>query len=408
MFGMWICLLFTLLLPQNNGIISTKIPKKRSTNESFNVNIGAGYGFGLDEDTAVLPGSTTQINSTNPLSSLLKGEQVVIGKYPVQIPIFDSEMAESKIVPMDQKKVSNIEKNNNVMDMKEIQHILHNVGDHSEYSKIVQVVKVPAVYEIHLEKYEKNHQIAPKQYIQQINNLVSSNRPKKNNLIKVNNRENIIYGNKMKDFVKIDQWQHTHKIKKRQKKTARFPTKNTNLIPNSYPQNHQTYYKPEYTPYYPSTQQKHSVYSTLTRNIPFTSKRRFTDRSEVLNDNLVYGSNKEKVLNPDEINIPIQPGTTMVTLPKLEESKDRNFVEVSESKGCNKDYSQPVIIQPPEMKSESSNIENIYFTTLKPIEKQNRASDWSRYANMNKQHRRSGIRPVKYMLYINKIVTEGW
>ncbi|CAG9856216.1 unnamed protein product [Phyllotreta striolata] len=309
-----------LLLPSKSASAAPS-RTKRNTNDSFNVNISAGYGVGIDQDSSTrLPHSTTQINSTNPLKSLLRGEHVVIGKYPKQ----QEFPAENPVL----------------MGMNDIQQILRNV-DNSGYSKIVQVVKVPAVYEIHLEKHQTNqkHQKPSKPIVE----------------------NNVVYG--------------TNKYQRPAPRKVQRRKKNT-----PYPMNHQNYYKPEYVPYYPPVQQ-HPVYTTLTSRVPFIDKRTFS-----------YDT-REKTINPDDISITIQPGTTMVTLPKAKAPQERNFLE---QKPCDKGRNRQV--SPPELRKSSSNIDNVYFTTLKPLEKE----------KYYKAERRSGTKPIKYLLYINKITTDTW
>ncbi|XP_072383849.1 uncharacterized protein [Diabrotica undecimpunctata] len=432
-----------LVIPPENVVVGKKTHKKRSTDDSFNVNIGAGYGVGVDQNLN-LPNSTTTINSSNYITGLLRNEAVVVGRPLQAVPQPDGEMFESRSIPF-KSEVKQEEPKKSVMNFKEIQKIIHNVDENSEYSKIVQVVKVPAVYEIHLEQVSPAKKTIPdnnNKYLHQINNLI--NKPKKM-LPKTKNKSN-----RSNNYVKIDDWQverdreerrwHPNPVRNinphanfqglgynfnkpilmennghetvREKKTTQLgqnhfqfyqPTTYTNNFYRPQPLNFEN---PRYNLH--PTSSKQAVYSTLSHTVPYNLRRRFQNpvqRSEVRDDNFVYGSHKEKVLNPDEINITMQPGTTVVTLPKLESENERNFVVTDPPvKPCQQGYKQSETKEL--MEAVESKIDNVYFTTNRPLSKDHR--DRSRRVFNKMFTRRHDLVPVKYILYIDRIYHDGW
>uniref|UniRef100_A0A6P7F915 Uncharacterized protein LOC114326001 n=1 Tax=Diabrotica virgifera virgifera TaxID=50390 RepID=A0A6P7F915_DIAVI len=433
-----------LVLPPENVVVSKKTHKKRSTDDSFNVNIGAGYGVGVDQNLN-LPNSTTTINSANYITGLLKNEAVIVGRPLQPLPQPEGEMLESRSIPV-KTEVKQEEPKKGVMNFKEIQQIIHNVDDNSEYSKIVQVVKVPAVYEIHLEKVAPAKKAVSdnnKKYIHPINNLL--NNPKKI-LSKTK-----IKPNRSNNYVKIDDWQverdreqrrwHPNPIRNinphtnfqgveynnfnkpiirenngheivRQKKTTQlgqnhFPFYQPTIYTNNlYRPQPITFETPRYN--LQPTSPKKAVYSTLSHIVPYNLRRRFQDpvqRSEVRDNNFVYGSHKEKVLNPDEINITMQPGTTVVTLPKLESEHERNFVVTDPPvKPCQQGYRQSETKEL--MEAVESKVDNVYFTTNRPFSKDHKDRSSRVFNKMST--RRHDLVPVKYILYIDRIYHDGW
>ncbi|XP_057658998.1 uncharacterized protein LOC130895611 [Diorhabda carinulata] len=415
-----------LLLPQQNDGTPENIPKKRNTDESFSINLGAGYGIGFEQNNHNLPNSTVKVKSTNFLPALLKNEAVIVGQPLTKNENFqkvDINTVESRNTPFpNEPNTDGMRKG--VMDLKQLQQIIHNV-DNSEYSKIIQVVKVPAVYEIHLEKVSQKQNKLPKNskqsYIHQINNLIS--KPKKKTVTKNTS--------KSKDYINIDKWRAERDKVEKQKnenpsnirqpfssrpapmntanKNIVLEEKNTNFSPSFYPFNQpyntptDVYRAPQtnlFSYEHPEIPIKKPIYSTLTHTVPYNIRRQYQERSETIPEDLVYGTQKEKVLNPGEINITMQPGSTIIRLPKVESENHRRFIENEVPKTiCEKERSMYEPIH--------DISDNVYFTTVKPIEKRiglrNRSPVFSK-----KLYRRSDNVPMEYILYIKKEYHDGW
>nr|XP_023030108.1 uncharacterized protein LOC111518021 isoform X1 [Leptinotarsa decemlineata] len=213
---------FLLVLLCQNEVRTEKTVKKRNTDDSFDINIGAGYGFGNEYSSSSFPRSTMTINhSTNYLSKLLGDELTMNQNYGINghhLSTPDTlEMQESVRKVISQNPHVDTWKNEfrrgqyqakEIMNMGDIQNVLHNLDGKSEYSKVLQVVKVPAIYEIHLEKLQKN-----KEFDHKRKEFLKTN-PKqfrKTNTMKNQNvhEDEIVYGNTktdFKDFANIDDW----------------------------------------------------------------------------------------------------------------------------------------------------------------------------------------------------------
>ncbi|KAG5868508.1 hypothetical protein JTB14_001726 [Gonioctena quinquepunctata] len=510
-------LLILLLVPFfKNGVCSKYMGHEIDENDSFDVNIGAGYGFGGGYEPN-LPRSTTKItHPTNHISKAFGNEPRVNREMDVQ------ESVQTIVNKKPFTNTWNTDYRNNpyqakgVINMRDIQNVLHDLDTKSEYSKVLQVVKVPAIYEFHMEKIQKNKDTS------QSNGFPVVHPMNEHRLGTAEKHGNIIYRNvkdDLADFARMSSWftenngiqnsgrdlnektqpfgvsqyesvvpeisygpkinpnmkntqnslplVYSPEYTTRQRKNNSFKStkvqnpvsestkSNLNIIPYNQPQisfgdsnfnagffqnpiteSSRTIYhilpprQPQamfevappifQNPNNNNPQPPRAVtYSTLSPVLPYDldanrnpNFSREIQRSGIshphedsVNRNGVYKSQIERVSSPDVINVPVEPGETLVTFPRDNHEIGESYSNEYDSarKNCKEiSHDNAMDLQD----HESSRVENIYLTTGRPGKKIPGSSfRGPKYLPSGTRgpmaNRRSG-EPLRYYIYINE------
>lgn len=168
--------IFVLLILHQN-VVSDHSPNRRNIDESFDVNIGAGYAVGLNQSP---PNGTSNISFTKDYySSPLVAEALpptsiraprILTNFTSHIVNLVPEKSKNHAAPQEYHVAEpsnshsfysspfqaladeHLEQPNSV----KFEKVLNEMGSGKPYSKIFQVIKVPAIYEIHLQS-DGNH-----------------------------------------------------------------------------------------------------------------------------------------------------------------------------------------------------------------------------------------------------------